>query len=151
MWRSCPLALAFTALLRFALNAQQWSPAQQEVWRTVETYWELNAGEDAEGFLSYVHDEFTGWTNGQDLPRAKADMARYMPEGFANRDIVEYAITPAGIVVHGDLAIVHYRYDMTLRDAAGAERHDRGRWTDILVREGSWWLMIGDHGGSDGG
>ena len=52
---------------------------------------------------------------------------------------------------HGDVAIVHYYYSRTYADIS-AERHtDTGRWTDILIKQGNRWVMIADHGGSDGG
>ena len=38
-------------LITLSLNAQQWTPEQLEVWKTVQTYTDLANKGDVEGFL----------------------------------------------------------------------------------------------------
>jgi hypothetical protein len=34
------------------------------------------------------------------------------------------------------------------KDVEGKENNESGRWTDILLKQGDKWVMIGDSGGS---
>ena len=150
------LRIVLSAAVLFGLvlqpaHSQQWSQVQQEVWENVEAYWRLNANEDLEGFLSYLHEDFSGWTHSQDLPRDKEDMAMYLPLGFETTETLIYDVDPVGIKVYGEIAIVHYYYSKTYVDSSGTLKKDTGQWTDILLKQGDRWVMIADHGGSDGG
>ena len=52
-----------------------------------------------------------------------------------------------GIWVKGNFAFVDYHYMEVTKDKDGKRDTEIGRWTDILIREGDRWVMIGDHGG----
>jgi hypothetical protein len=132
-------------------HTQEWSPRQQEVWSNVQVYWDHFAKEDLEGFLSYLHDDFRGWSYGTALPRDKAYVEKTMPQAFATSETILYDIRPVAIQVHDGTAIVHYYYERTYMDDSGTQRSDSGRWTDVLVPQGDRWVMIADHGGSGGG
>ncbi len=129
-------------------SAQEWSAEQMEVWRNVETYWSLYAEEDLEGFMSYFHDEFLGWVQGERVPTNKADRRTSLVRGFETGDLEWYSLKPVGIKVHGNVAIVHYLYTTTTRSAEGDQESVTGAWTDILMKQGNKWVMIGDAGGS---
>jgi len=151
MSRSVLFGLVLLIFLPLDVRGQEWSAEQQEVWQHVETYWHMYATEDVEGFLSYLHDDFSGWTHTSALPRDKEDMARYLPRGFETTETVLYDVNPVGIKVHGDIAIVHYYYTRSYLDMSGGEHSDAGRWTEVLMKQGNRWVMITDHGGSDSG
>lgn len=145
------LILASHIALGGAMHAQEWSVQQQEVWSHVETYWDLYAKENVAGFLSYLHDDFRGWTYGAPLPRDKAYMESNMPQGFATSETILYSIKPVAIQVLEAVAVVHYYYERTYMNASGEQLRESGRWTDILVPQGDRWVMIADHGGSGSG
>ena len=151
MRRTAILGFVLVVAFPFSARGQQWSPAQQEVWQTVEAYWQCFAEGDAECFLTYLHDDFSGWTHTHALPRDKEDMSLYLPLGFETTETLLHDVDPVAIKVHGDVAIVHYYYSRTFVDISGARHSDTGRWTDILIKQGDRWVMIADHGGSDGG
>jgi ketosteroid isomerase-like protein len=117
-----------------------------EVWRNVETYWSLYAAEDLEGFMGYFHDEFLGWVQGDWVPTNKADRRASLVRGFETGDLEWYSLKPVGIKVHGDVAIVHYLYTTNTRSADGEQASVTGAWTDILMKQGNKWVMIGDAG-----
>jgi ketosteroid isomerase-like protein len=143
------LLMAVTPMLLAApATTQQWSASQQEVWSHVQTYWDLYAKEDLDGFLAYLHEDFRGWTYGAPLTRDKAYMRKNMPQGFATSETILHDIRPIAIQVHDAVAIVHYYYERTYMDAEGRQHRDSGRWTDVLVPQGDRWVMISDHGGS---
>ncbi len=60
---------------------------------------------------------------------------------------VTHELYPLSIVVHGDMAVVHYLYSVATqtRDKKTVVRN--GRYTDILVRDGTDWKFISWHGG----
>ncbi len=47
------------------------------------------------------------------------------------------------------VAFVDYYYAMAKESQDGKKSAESGRWTDILLKQGTKWVMIGDHGGSD--
>ena len=102
--------------------------------------------------MSYFHDDFLGWARGQWVPTNKADRRVFIKRSFETLESVFYALKPVGIKIHGDVAIVHYFYTDTSKDAKGEEETVSGYWTDILMKQGEKWVMIGDAGGavSDG-
>ncbi len=151
MRRSAILTLAISAICPLVVHGQQWSPAEQEVWDSVESYWQCFANGDAECFLAYLHDDFSGWTNTHALPRDKEDMSQYLPLGFEVSETLLHDVDPVAVKVHGDVAIVHYYYSRTFADGSGTRHTDTGRWTDILLKQGDRWVMVADHGGSEGG
>ncbi len=140
--------VAVLLLASMQVFAQEWSAAQMEVWKNVETYNSLGMQKNLEGFLEYFHADYCGWEYGDPLPTNKADVRKYLEHsGWKTRMILISDIKPVAIKIHGNVAIVHYYYTVTQKDAEGKEKSSSGRWTDILIKQGNKWLMIGDHGG----
>ena len=144
------IAIFFSALISTS-NAQEWSAEQKEVWASVEAYWDLSTKGDAEAFLSYFHDSFTGWVNNTDFPHNKADRETFIRYFFPKTSTAIYTITPAAIWVQGNFAFVHYFYTEVEVNQDGKEEFNSGRWTDILMKDGDRWVMVGDHGGETSG
>ncbi|MCZ7640657.1 MAG: nuclear transport factor 2 family protein [Verrucomicrobia bacterium] len=139
------LLLFFVAAI--PLRAQEWSAAQKEVWKSVEAYWALDAARDIEGFLGYFHDDYLGWSVEEALPTNKATVRKFVEHFLKTTKVLVQNIQPAGIKLHGDVAIVHYYWTRIYRDSEGKEKNESGRWTDILKKQGDRWVLIGDHGG----
>lgn len=144
------VALNVICLILFSsppLLAQEWSKAQKEVWKNVETYNELLAKGDVDGFLSYFHDDYSGWTYDDALPSCKATAQKWISYFVPKTEVMVYDIKPAAIKIHGDIAIVHYFYSRAYKNIEGNVKYAQGRWTDILMKQGDKWVLIGDHGG----
>jgi ketosteroid isomerase-like protein len=101
-----------------------------------------------QGFLSFVHEEYSGWSNQDALPDSKATMSKYIDHFFKTRKVLVQVIKPVAINIHGDVAIVQYYYTRIVKDLEGKEKNMTGRWTDILLKHKDKWIMIGDHGGA---
>jgi ketosteroid isomerase-like protein len=129
------------------LFAQEWSAAQKEVWQVEETLWKLSASGDVEGFLSYSHPDYVGWINVSPFPQNKERASKFISYGFKTNKIQVYDISPLSIKLYGNVAIVHYYYCETYKDFEGKEKNEIGRWTDVFMKQGDKWLLIGDHGG----
>ena len=147
-WLIATLIL-FLGLGSSSVKAQEWSKDQQEVWKNVNEYWSLMAKGDIEGFLGYFHDDYLGWSNDGPVPHTKDDSRKYFDFFYKGMKTPFYNITPVGIRVIDDLAVVHYYYTMITESADGKRKSEEGRWTDVLVKKGGKWVMIADHGGEE--
>lgn len=129
-------------------SAQEWSAAQKEVWKSVETYWDLGAKEDLDGFMSYFADDYLGWSTRSAMPGTKAEVRKWIAHEFETNQTLLQTLKPVGIAIHGDVAFVHYYYTTLEKNAKGEEKTNQGRWTDILKKQGNRWVLIGDSGGN---
>jgi ketosteroid isomerase-like protein len=133
-----------------SLRAQEWSPAQKDIWKNVNDYWSLLAKGDIDGFASYIHADYVGWDNESVLPGTKEEGKKWLDFGKQGGEkILLYEIKPLTIKIYGDVAFVHYYYTMIKQNGEGKKSPEAGRWTDILLKQGNKWMMIGDHGGKE--
>ncbi len=144
----CGIVLLLIANVSF-VSAQTWSKDQQMVWKNVQDYWALYGAGDLDGFLSYMHEDYLGWSLGNPLPNNKAEAKKWMEPYWTKRTVTVYDIKPVGILIMGDMAVVHYYYGMMVKGEDGKEKNNSGRWTDVLMKKGDKWLLIADHGGQD--
>ncbi|MFA8433779.1 MAG: DUF4440 domain-containing protein [Marinifilaceae bacterium] len=131
----------------FSAVAQEWSDVQKKVWTEVESYWDLHAKGDLEGFLNYFHADYIGWYNRSAMPGDKDSLRKWLKEMFETKKVVLYEIKPVAISVYGDVAVIHYYYSQVVQYKPEKKHHEEGRWTDILMKQGGKWMLIGDHGG----
>lgn len=146
-----PVALIFMIILVLSassITAQEWSDEQKAVWNHVEIYWDLILQKDSEGFKAYIHPDYSGWGNSEPLPGNKATLDKWLEYNLANNTWEIYELNLAALAIFDDVAIVHYYYTGVIADAEGKKREAKGRWTDILKKQGDKWVIIGDHGGS---
>jgi hypothetical protein len=146
--KSILIALCITLLGSAQLFGQKWSEEQKAVWQYVEKNWDMYAKQDLEGNLAYFHDEYSGWWNRNALPVNKAFVRKNAVHEFITFKVLIYNIQPVAINIHGNMAIVQFYWSNVIKDAEGKEQNGSGRWTDILMKEGDNWFLIGDHGGS---
>lgn len=145
---SVAIMLAFMFVIHTTpIVAQEWSVAQKEVWKNVEVYWSLYAKGDYDGFQSYIHPDYRGWSNSSVLPTTKESHGKFLAYAMKNSKVLVYDITPVAIQVYGNFAFVDYYFKMIEKENEGKTSSSSGRWTDILLKQGDKWLMIGDHGG----
>lgn len=145
----CMLLVAVLLLPFFSTTSygQEWSAAQKEVWKNVETYWSLFAQGNPEGYLDYVHSDYRGWSYEAAVPSTKASTRKWIEYELKTTKSVMYEINPVAIQIHGNIAFVDYYYVQVVKNAEGKDQGSSGRWTDILMKQGDKWVMIGDHGG----
>jgi ketosteroid isomerase-like protein len=148
------LARPFTALLLAAslslplgANAQEWSAQQKEIWKNVEAYWALDAAGDTPGFLAYFHADYRGWGYDSAIPGSKERAKKFLTHMHKASKTLVYDVQPLSVSVQGNVAFAHYVYTRLYKDSEGKEKREAGRWTDILLKDGNKWVLIGDHGG----
>ena len=130
-----------------ALCAEQWTPEQKEVWVMEEKLWSLTKPADLEEIMSMYHPDYRGWNYMSALPGGKDRVRKWMDYMLNSGEMLIYDIRPVDIFVRGNFAFTHYYYRIITKDKKGEEKMEAGRWTDILMKEGGKWLLIGDHGG----
>jgi ketosteroid isomerase-like protein len=147
MKRLCVVAAILLLLSSVNVFSQEWSAAQKEVWKNVEAYNALADAGNVEGFMAYVHNDYLGWNYQSALPMDKAAVRKFVEYDFKTSKTVLSNIKPAGIGIFGNVAYVHYCWMSVYKDAEGKEKWVSGRYTDILMKQGDKWVIIGDHGG----
>jgi ketosteroid isomerase-like protein len=103
---------------------------------------------DVNGFLDYFHQDYIGWDNDSRVPQNKEETKKWVAYAYQGVKIAVYEIQPLAIKIYGDVAFVHYLYSMA-REIDGKKSMESGKWTDILLKQGTKWVLIGDHGGAD--
>jgi ketosteroid isomerase-like protein len=98
-------------------------------------------------FLNYFDDSYYGWSYDNEAPGTKADAHKALSYWTTKGKVVYYLITPARIWVNGNFAYVHYYYTQVTENNDGKPDTEKGRWTDILMKKGDKWMLVGDHGG----
>lgn len=133
-------------LLTGNIFAQEWTSEQKEVWAGVEKYWQVNQNNPME-FLNYFDASYLGWGYENEAPSTKNDVTKSFSYWTKKGKEQYHILTPARIWVNGDFAYVHYYYTTVRENSEGKSNTERGRWTDILMKENGTWMLVGDHGG----
>jgi len=145
------IGISVSTLLLFLfvanVSAQQWTDEQKAVWAGVDAYWKVSMTNKPMDFLSYFDDSYSGWSYDNEAPGTKADAQKSLGYWTTKGKTVYYVITPARIWVNGDFAYVHYYYTQVTESTEGKPNTEKGRWTDILMKKGDKWMLVGDHGG----
>ena len=142
-------AVLLLALPQGTLLAQGSADDQAAVWTMVEEIWaaqERGADDWVDGMLS---GDFMGWPNESPAPRSKASARMWARFGAEQLKGVAHELYPLSIVVHGDMAVVHYLYTQVVQTRDRQLVRNNGRYTDVLVRDGTDWKFISWHGGAD--
>jgi hypothetical protein len=139
-------AVILVLIIAFNVQAQEWSAEQKEVWAGVEKYWEVNQSNPME-FLNYFDESYLGWGYENEAPSSKKDVTKSFSYWTKKGKEQYHLLTPAKIWVNGDFAFVHYYYTEVRENSEGKPNTERGRWTDILMKKGGKWMLVGDHGG----
>jgi len=144
LWAAVAVVLIIPAASVFS---QEWSAAQKEVWKNVLTYNAVADSGNLEGFMAYIHNDYMGWNYESAMPMNKAAVRKFVEHELATEKVIVDNITPVAIGVFGNFAFADYCYMLIYKDSEGKEKSSSGRWTDILMKQGDKWVLIGDHGG----
>lgn len=139
------LCLVVTAPLAVA----QTSNDETNVWSTVEQQWRAERRGDLEWVESLLSGDFVGWPLTSPAPRNKTSTRLWTEFESKQSELLQYELYPQSIVVHGDMAVVHYLYSSATKPRGGDIVRNNGRFTDVLVRDGDQWKFIAWHGGND--
>ena len=141
------VTVCFVAPVSTHLCAEEWSAAQKNVWKDVEAYWALEAREDLRRFFSDFRPDDHGWSSPEANPAGKGSLRNQASPSSPKSKSLIREIRPVAIQIHGNFAFVRYSYAETYTDAEGKEKAVSGRWSDVLMKRGDRWVLVGDHAG----
>lgn len=130
------------------LLAQEWSAEQKEAWASEVAYWKAVADRDLAATVSYMHDSYRGWNYPASVPGTKESAKNGFSHIFPITKSFGHNATPLAILVHGNVAVVHYVISFHETNEKGEHETSEDRWTDTLIKENGKWLLLADHGGA---
>ncbi len=143
-------ALLYTLLLFAALPAvAQSSDDEVAVWAMVEQQWRAEKRGDKDWVDELLSADFVGWPTDSPAPRNKASTRLWNEFNSRQSELLEFELYPQAIVIHGDMAVVHYLYTAANKVKGGDVEFSSGRYSDILVRSDNGWRFVAWHGGND--
>lgn len=88
-----------------------WSARQRAVWAGEETYWDVTAEGDVEGFMALVHEDFVGWPDTEETAITLENLRPVIEEWVADDpdEDFRYELTPLGVALSGDTGVAYYR------------------------------------------
>lgn len=123
--------------------AQTWSPEQQSALAVVEQSWVDDLAKDATWIDRLTHPEMLSWSNDTPIPRDQATAKRWSEYGDENSTALIHTISPVGIAIRGDAAVVHYYATVASENREGERSTTTSRCTDTLTRAGNTWRYLG--------
>jgi len=155
-----PLHKLYAVTLSFLLLATSIASAQDStepksgddqanVWATVEEVWAAEERGDADWVDQMVSPDFMGWPYASPAPRSRASTRMWTRFNAEQNKGLTHELYPLSIVVHGNTAVAHYLYSMVVQTKDKTIVSTTGRFTDVLVRDGTSWKFVSWHGGSD--
>lgn len=119
------------------------------IWSTVEQQWRAVKRGDTDWVETLLSADFVGWPRESPAPRNKTSTRLWTEFDARQGELMEFELYPQSIVVHGNMAVVHYLYSTVTKPRGGDVERSNGRYTDVLVRDGDTWRFIAWHGGDD--
>ena len=127
---------------------QSFSKAEQEVIEGVESYWADFNSKDKKRWQNVFHDSYKGWDVGSEYINTKKDNIKWNDYTWGKDESLFWHITPIGVVLHDDIAVVHYYYTTISKNKKnGKKTTEKGKWTDGIINDGGKWKLVADHGG----
>ena len=116
-------------------------------WAAVEAIWAAVEDGKEDWVETMLSADFMGWPKNSPAPRSKASIRMWNRFNQQQASGITHELYPLSIVVHGDMAVVHYLYTNAVQTRDKKTSVSSGRYTDVLVRDGSAWKFISWHGG----
>jgi hypothetical protein len=130
-------------------SAQSWTPEQQKIWSFEEACWQRDTAKDLTWIDSCVHPDATSWGIDHPVPRNRASVARWDKYEYGNATVLESELFPLSITIVADVAVVHFRYRIASENSRKERKTVTGRYSDVLIKDGTRWLIITTVGGDD--
>ncbi len=122
---------------------------QAAVWSAVEAIWAAEESGDSKWVEEMLSADFVGWPNNSPAPRTKSSVRMWNNFDQNQTSGITHELYPLSIVVHGEMAVVHYLYTNAVQTKDKKTDVSSGRYTDVLVRDDGTWKFISWHGGGD--
>jgi hypothetical protein len=122
---------------------------EKEVWDVVLTYTDLIMHGKVDEFIEHFHEDYSGWSNIEPMPADKQSIILELNKNQTRRKTIEqYDLVPIKIIIHEQIAIVHYFLRERFKDQEDLNKSDIKHYTDILIHINERWYLIADHFGT---
>lgn len=130
------------------LRIDDLSLEQQDLWQRVNELWAMSLERSAEKIRNTLHPQYAGWDMNSPVPHGReAAVQSVLGDSPMVKD---YHLRPLSIEVYDHVVgIVHYTYATTVIPKGGTSMQITGKWTEIYLKQGSQWVMIGVSGRPD--
>ena len=122
---------------------ENFSIAEIEVWEEIKNNLENMFKGNKEKYLSFLHENYTGWSYNELLPIKKSSIKSEINSITINSKEILFEIFPLSIKVVDNTAVVHYFYSSKNKENVKIERSVR--LTDLLIKQNGNWFLLGDH------
>jgi ketosteroid isomerase-like protein len=129
--------------------AQDSGGDEAAVWAAVEAIWTAEERGDNDRVDDMLSEDFMGWPNSAPAPRGKDSTSMWREFNNDQQKGLVHELYPLSIIVHGDMAVAHYLYTNAVQTRDKKTETANGRYTDILIRDGSTWTFIAWLGGNN--
>lgn len=145
----CGFFIALPMLLSAGTAPAQSNVDEAAVWTAVEQQWRAEQRGDDGWIEDMLTGDFVGWPKESPAPRNKTSTRLWNEFDSRRTKLLEFELYPLSIVIHGDMAVVHYLYTTASEERGKDVETRNGRYTDVLVRDDGAWRFIAWHGGDD--
>ena len=139
--RKTLILLVVTLFLVFIvgnISAEELTEAQQEVWKTVQDYWEAFIKADIDAMMANSHADSFIWWGTQANPLTKNELILKYKGWFEYDKPESYLLHPLKINIVNDVAINYYYHKWN-----GLKLSSRGRTISTLVKQDGKWVGLG--------
>ena len=141
-------AFVLTLATSFTVQAQTFTPEEQEIIGIVQQCWDSWAQEDYEGWAVGCprRPEYTYWDASQAVPVRGwiGKLSRQSADAyFPIRDVIFYEVRPVMVSIFDDVAIYHHWATWTELDNNGIATTFSNKRIDVWQRVDGHWLFIG--------
>ena len=140
--------LISTLLVPNFMVAQSYSKAEQKVINAVNDYWAIFFGKNKDEWIKVFHKSYKGWRINREFLINKEALVKEIDYNWGKSDNLYWSVTPIGVQLYDDIAIVHYYYNIIDKNKKTSKiTTEKGRYTDILLNDRGKWKIISDIGG----
>jgi Domain of unknown function (DUF4440) len=124
----------------FQAFAEEWTEAQKEVLKTLESRWELIIKGDVETLVANLHANALIWWPQDASPTRKERMGGEYRGWFGWAKPVSYELKPVEINIVGNIstAFVYYKWE-----SKTPPKTVKGRNFLVLIKQGGKWTILG--------
>ncbi|WP_345973954.1 nuclear transport factor 2 family protein [Sulfurimonas sp. HSL3-7] len=134
--------------MQIQLPIRDFSPEQSQLWKKVQSLWEMSRGRDKDQVRATLHPEYVGWDISTQLPHD-----REAAVGSVTDDspiLQDYILQPLSVRIYdGRVGVVHYSYAATVLPKDGEAMRVTGKWSEVYLKDRNEWMMISVSGKPD--
>lgn len=134
--------------MQIQLPIRDFSPEQIQLWKKVQSLWEMSRGRDKDQIRATLHPEYVGWDMSTLLPHD-----REAAVGSVTDDspiLQDYRLQPLSVRIYdGRVGVVHYTYTATVLPNDGDAIRVTGKWSEVYLNDRDEWMMISVSGKPD--